>query len=421
MNVLMFTNYAPADIQKKQGSVMVNEGWVYGLQQNLLRIKGIKLHVMYPQNIDKEPIFESISDNFVANGYYHNSNNFSDEENIKLQIKNYRYISDIDVIHIMGTEFFHSLAAFHAMNELGLNGRTVISIQGLVSFCAKHYDYGVPKKYCYGFSIQEIYNGFSSINKRKEEFEARGVFETRLLSECKNVIGRTNWDKRCTRLINPDIQYYHNGENLRSSFYSEERWNIENCEKYSIFVSQATYPLKGLHHVLSILPDIVKKYPETKLYVGGKSPINTSHWKCNSYANYLNALIKRGNLEDHVCFCGSLSEEDIKKRYLKSHVFLSPSNIENSSNSIGEAMMLGVPVVASNVGGTDSVLENGKSGFLYPLTESYIMVQEIFDIFGSNDLANYVSKNAIEYSSHLYDSNENIRTLLEIYRRLSNS
>lgn len=421
MNILMFTNYAPMSVQIRHGNVLVNEGWVYGLQQNLLGIKDIKLHVMYPQNIDKEPVFESVSDNFVTYGYYHNSNDYSDEENIKLQIKNYRYISDIDVIHIMGTEFFHSLAAFRAMNELGLNGRTVTSIQGLVSFCAKHYDYGVPKKYCCGLSIQEIYNGFSSIKKRKKVFEMRGVFETRLLSECKNVIGRTDWDKRCTKLINPDIQYYHNGEILRPSFYSGDCWNIADCEKYSIFVSQATYSLKGLHHVLSILPDIVKKYPETKLYVGGKSPINKSWWKCNSYANYLMSLIKRGKLEKNVVFCGVLTEEQMKERYLKSHVFLSPSNIENSSNSIGEAMILGVPIVASNVGGTDSVLENGKSGFLYPLTESYIMVQEILEIFGSNDLANYVSKNAVQYSSHLYDSNENIRTLLEIYRRLNNS
>ena len=56
-------------------------------------------------------------------------------------------------------------------------------------------------------------------------------------------------------------------------------------------------------------------------------------------------------LEDKVSFLGPLNAEQMKAEYLRSNVFLCPSSIENSPNSLGEAQMLGVPCVASYVGG----------------------------------------------------------------------
>lgn len=68
-------------------------------------------------------------------------------------------------------------------------------------------------------------------------------------------------------------------------------------------------------------------------------------------------------------FTGILSEEKMIEQYLKSNVFVLPSVIENSSNSLGEAMLLGMPCVATNTGGTMDILEHKKEGFLYPYTE----------------------------------------------------
>ena len=64
------------------------------------------------------------------------------------------------------------------------------------------------------------------------------------------------------------IQYHKCNETLRECFYTGS-WGYQQCEPYSIFVSQATYPIKGFHFLLEALPSILNVYPQTHVYVSG--------------------------------------------------------------------------------------------------------------------------------------------------------
>src|SRR5690606_23789955 len=153
-------------------------------------------------------------------------------------------------------------------------------------------------------------------------------------------------------------------ESLRPSFYNNN-WRIDQCEKYSIFISQAYYPLKGFHQLLKAMPIILRHFPNTKVYVAGNNYFSNRGIKINGFGSYINTLVKKYNLADHIKFTGILSEEAMCKRYIDSHVFVSPSSIENSPNSVGEAQLLGVPCVASYVGGTPDMIEHEDTGLLY--------------------------------------------------------
>jgi len=76
-------------------------------------------------------------------------------------------------------------------------------------------------------------------------------------------------------------------------------------------------------------------------------------------------LILTNQLEDKVTMLGPLDEAAMKERFLLSSVFVCPSVVENSPNSLCEAMLLGMPVVAAAVGGIPSLLSDGKNGLLY--------------------------------------------------------
>lgn len=323
-----------------------------------------------------------------------------------------------DIVHVFGTEFAHSLAMVNACIDLEI--QSVISIQGLVSYIEKHYLANLPKNVQKRFTFRDFVKQ-NNILQQKKEFQKRGLLETEAIQKAKHVIGRTTWDRACALQMNPNINYHFCNETLREEFYKNE-WSLEKCEKYSIFLSQASYPIKGLHYMLEALPTILGRYPKTKLYIAG-SDIAASHnlkdkLKKTSYAKYIATLIQDLNLEKHVFFTGLLDEQQMCRRYLKSNVFVCPSSIENSPNSLGEAMILGVPCVASNVGGISDMLAHEQEGFLYQVDAPYMLAHYVCEIFGNNTLANQISQNTREKGLRTHDKNNNLTGLLSIYSEI---
>lgn len=147
-----------------------------------------------------------------------------------------------DVVHIHGTEFSHGLAFINACSEV----KTVISIQGLTSVYYYYYHHGLTRnQIIQKLTLRDVLRG--SILSDKRMFRRRGeIVEIPMLSKVCNVIGRTSWDKAHVWAINPSATYYFCNETLRSEFYDGSRWNYDTCEKYTIFLSQAGYPIKKL-------------------------------------------------------------------------------------------------------------------------------------------------------------------------------
>ena len=122
--------------------------------------------------------------------------------------------------------------------------------------------------------------------------------------------------------------------------------------------------------MLLAMPRILKQFPDTEVYVAGNSLTAygtlKEKLKISAYGRYLRKLLKEGHLENKVHFLGRLSAQQMKEQYLKSHLFVCPSSIENSPNSLGEAMLLGMPCVSAEVGGISSIFTGGEDGTLYP-------------------------------------------------------
>lgn len=91
------------------------------------------------------------------------------------------------------------------------------------------------------------------------------------------------------------------------------------------------------------------------------------------------------------------------------------SSIENSPNSLGEAMLLGVPVVTSDVGGVKNMINHGVEGYVYPADEPYMLAHYVMEIFTSESKTIEMSQEARKHAMNTHDPDKNYMTLMNIY------
>lgn len=322
-----------------------------------------------------------------------------------------------DVIHIWGTEYGHTLAMVNAAETLELLDHVVVSIQGLCSVYAGHYAEGVPYQVQHGNTFRDFVRR-DNIAQQQKKFALRGDLEVQALKKVRHVIGRTDWDEACTKQINPRVQYHFCNETLRKPFY-DGGWNYDQCKKHRIFASSCAYPVKGFHYLLEAFGEIVKTYPDATLAVPGKNFLTADKLHCSGYQKYLAELANRCGVADRIEFLGSLSAEEMKTAYLNANVFVLPSTVENSPNSLGEAMLLGVPCVASLVGGVANLLTDKKEGFVYQSTAPYMLAHYVGQIFEMEEHAAALGAAAREHAANTHHAQKNLQDLIEIYSLLA--
>lgn len=410
--VLWICNKKPAKISLiKNQSIDSYGGWMDSTCDSITHIGFVRLCVLFPDIAE----YEGAEGDFSFYSFR--------EKKCYDRFLDVMKVVKPDIIHIWGTEFEHSNKALDVCEKLHLIDRCVISIQGLVSLYGKHhYTEGIPYKVVRRYTLRDIIK-HENIAKGRDRFIQRGKFEIEAIKKSRHIIGRTDWDRAATQMFHPDAKYHFCNESLRDSFYKNV-WNIEKMQRKSIFVSQCGYPIKGFHYLLRAMPEIIKRHPSAHIYTTG---INLTHLSfkqrlhLSSYQLYLIELLEKYNLKDHITFLGNLSESEMCKQYLKANVFISASTIENSPNSVGEAMLVGCPVVASNVGGVNNMLNHKKDGFMYQSSAPYMLSYYVNKIFEDDNLAIEFSKNSREHSAQTHNRDKNIKKLLEIYQDIVSS
>lgn len=318
-----------------------------------------------------------------------------------------------ELVEIHGTEFPYGLAFLEACP----NVPSIVVIQGLVEKIANVYYANINMwQIIKNITIRDIMK-FDTIFDAKRKFKKRGINERKVIERANAVIGRTQWDYANCIAINPNICYYKGNEILRSSFYNE-KWDPLKIEKNTIFCSQGTYPIKGLHYVIEAISIVKERYPNVKLYIAGFDIINKTWFKMDGYAHYIRQLIKKYGVQRNIIFTGVLDEKQMLERMVKSHVFVLPSAIENSSNSLGEAMIIGMPCIATNTGGTMDMLENKKEGLLYSYTDPEVLAEYISFLFENEVMCKTYGENAREKATELFNKEKNIETILKIYEEV---
>ena len=325
MRVLWLYNIMLPFIAKSLGQkIVIKEGWLSGLASKLMANQeknDITLAICFPESENRAFVKGDtalfVKDKAQGVDYYifredtvhPEIYNADMEESLGAVIRDF----EPDLIHIFGTEYPHTLACVKAFHR---PERTLVGIQGLCSAYAKVYMADLPYTVQKKKTLRDILKKDGLI-EQQAKFVKRGEYEKEALSMVGHVTGRTDFDREETKLLAPGAKYHFMNETLRSDFYNDV-WNIDQIERYSLFLSQGNYPIKGLHYVIDILPEIIEEFEETVVYVAGDViTANDSikdKIKLSSYGKFLLDQIKKKKLQDHVRFVGRLQADNMCAR-----------------------------------------------------------------------------------------------------------
>ena len=418
MRILWTVNLVPREIAQKIGLPSeVLGGWVESMASQLKKYDDLELCILC-KNESNVSFDETINKvRYISLNYNEKTSLNTLENHCKKTVQNF----SPDIIQVEGTEFLHAEAMLNTGNALEIP--TIVSLQGILSGYYQYQCGQLPiNEMMFSMSIKNIISAWYLHLRLVKWFRPRVKYETNVISKAKYLLGRTSWDRAHAYRINPTAKFFDCKRILRKPFY-ENNWNLHLVERHSIYVGNGYNALKGAHFVVSALPELIREYPDVKVYIAGYKPFEDNDSRPiykRGYGLYLEKLIKDLGVGDHITFTGPLQAEEVADKLSKVHAYVLCSAVENSPNTLGEAMCIGTPCVAAYVGGVPDMATDGENALFYRNDDPALLAWNIKRVFDDDELALKLSVNGRKQARITHDAGKNAQTLYNIYKEILN-
>jgi glycosyltransferase involved in cell wall biosynthesis len=169
--------------------------------------------------------------------------------------------------------------------------------------------------------------------------------------------------------------------------------------------------VKGFDVLLRAAAEVCQVYPQATFLIVG----SVQEPDCHSH---LLDLVSQLHLEHNVRFLGKMESEDVWSLLKLCDVFCQPSRSEGMSNALLEAMACGLPCVATAVGGTPEVLEDGRTGYIVPSQDHHAAATRMLALLGDPQRARSMGSLARLVVEERFSAQSMIRNMVGMYDQL---
>jgi len=310
-----------------------------------------------------------------------------------------------DIIHCFGSEWNWGLIADEIKTPVVLHMQGFINIYNDAN--AKIHHKPLPIWLVISHPREMLQRIFLKHYDRK-----RNQIERQIMQSCHFFMGRTEWDYGVVKYFGKNAKYYHCPEAIRPAiFNSQDKWSYRKNDIIRLVTIASAGNLKGNGIILETARILKEMGVRFEWRVSGDKNIFALFERTTG--------IRASNVG--ITLLGYIDVEQVRQELLDAEMYILPSIMDNSPNSLCEAQLVGTPVIASYVGGIPQMVENNKTGILYPYNEPYSLAFKILDLHNSPETLMELSANEIEMSHRRHNPVLLAKRIQEIYSDVINN
>lgn len=223
--------------------------------------------------------------------------------------------------------------------------------------------------------------------------------------EKEAVVGFCGIDPNKVSVIPPGVDL----SRFRPMSQKQSREHLGYGEEKNILFVGRLEPLKGLDNLFRAVASLENSSSIHLNIVGGD--------KNSQEKTRLKMLAAEMNIEGSVRFIGPVAQDELPVHYGAADVCVLPSHYESFGLAALEAAACGRPVVASEVGGLPTIVQDGETGFLVPSRSVDVMADRL-NVLLNNDMRRSRMGDAARLHAETLSWDRSTDRLLERYREL---
>lgn len=188
--------------------------------------------------------------------------------------------------------------------------------------------------------------------------------------------------------------------------YEFRRNYAKDNEKIIFAIGRLVFE-KGIQHLICAMPKILQNYNDVKLVIAGNG----------SMMEELKKLAYDIGVAEKVYFTGYLAGNNVQKMYKCADVAVFPSTYEPFGIVALEAMLGEVPVVVSDVGGLNEIVEHKKNGIKAYAGNANSIADSVLQLLFDHQLCENIVEEAKKVVIEKYNWNIIAESTLEVYKR----
>lgn len=406
MKVLWFSVTPSMFDEKKYG------GWIASLERIVEKYsEDIELAIAFEYKDDRFKVKKGKNTYYIIKEFNSISDRLKEKKQFdykwnKIRPQMIKIIEDFkpDIIQCFGSEWLYGLIAEY------VDIPVVIHMQGFANIYNESSDMvfdDLEFMRCNNFNPKAMFTRLT--NKKKNE---NNLAKERKLMKCNHYfMGRTKWDELIVKYYSSSSNYYYCPEALRPEIYNSNiMWNLDGQKSNRLVTITQAGVLKGNEIILRTARILKEQFDFNY------------EWNVAGNPKAFEMAEKKTGIKHqdyNINLLGLIDAENVAKELSMSTMYIHPAIIDNSPNSLCEAQVIGCPVVAANVGGISSLVDDGKTGILYPYNEPHMLAFKIMDLCNDRDFLNEISINEKEIARKRHEPQKVFDILHKIYEEIN--